>query len=140
MILTTFFTNWPRFLSAFPSCSCCFWVKRIPLLNKVSAGTRILLFYDCLPAKSATFYPNSSRAISCIPYRKRIQVEPSVKTKTSTLQVRKDVLDQAKALIMEREKNNGDGKVVEKLASMEKQLEQLTAVLNSFLEKTGHKY
>ena len=39
-----------------------------------AGGTRILLFYDCLPNKSATFFPNSSKNRGCNPYKKRVKV------------------------------------------------------------------
>ena len=74
-----FLTSWPRFLAALPSCSACFWVKKLPgcegLVTKMTGGTKILLFYDCLPEKTAAFLPNKLTQ-SCNPYRKRVRVAP----------------------------------------------------------------
>merc|ERR1719225_1723478 len=54
-----FLTSWPRILASLPSCSACFWVKKLPgcesLLTRLTGGTRLLLFYECLPEKTATF-------------------------------------------------------------------------------------
>jgi len=133
-----FLTSWPKFLSALPSFSCCFWVKRIPLLEaaltKIAGGTRILLFYECLPDKSATFYPNSSRVRSCIPYRKRIQVESTGRNSPAALQIRKDVLDAAKTIILDRSSvDEKDMMLMNKLTSLENKLEFLTNTLQTFL-------
>jgi len=133
-----FLTSWPKFLSALPSCSCCFWVKRIPVLetvlSKITGGARILLFYECLPNKCATFYPNKNKQRSCIPYRKRIKVE-TTGSDAVRLEVRKDVLDTAKFIILERERGaEGGSEVIEKLNHMEAKIEALTLALQTYLQ------
>jgi len=50
----------------------------------LSGGTRILLFYECLPNKSATFYPNSSKNRGCNPYKKRVKVASHLLYRTLT--------------------------------------------------------
>jgi len=53
----------------------CYLYKKIIRIHEHAGGTRILLFYECLPNKSATFYPNSSKNRGCNPYRKRVKVK-----------------------------------------------------------------
>ena len=127
-----FLTSWPRVLAALPNLSCCFWVKRMPgcesLLSKVTGGTKILLFYQCLPLKSATFYPNK-RIPSCNPYRKRVRVEPESQDDSSpSLEVRKDILETAKMLILSQqrdEENNSNTTVLNKISELEAKIDNL---------------
>ena len=102
-----FLTSWPKLLAALPSFSFCFWVKKVPgcesFLSKITGGTRILLFYECLPFKSATFFPNK-RIQSCNPYKKRVKVDlSSTKEHTPGLEVRKDILENAKTLVLNQQ-------------------------------------
>lgn len=131
-----FLTSWPKYLAAIPSCSFCFWVKRLPgcesFLSKITGGTRILLFYECLPEKTASFFPNK-RTHSCNPYMKRIKVEQSV----AGLEVRKDILENAKNLVLERqrEEENDQKKLMQRIEMMDKKLSKLTNQFDLILEK-----
>ena len=125
-----FLTSWPKFLAALPSFSCCSALKRLPgcetFLSKITGGTRILLFYECLPLKSATFSPNK-RMFSCNPYKKRVKVEPASQGRHVTgLEVRKDILEIAKSLILAKqldEKDNDENsEVLRKIQGLEQQL------------------
>jgi len=137
-----FLTSWPKFLAAIPSCSFCFWVKRLPgcetFLSKITGGTRILLFYECLPLKTATFFPNK-RTRSCNPYKKRVKVEPDFQGgHVAGLEVRKDILETAKSLVLDRqrEKKNDQGKLMEMIENMmDKKLSKLTNQFDSILAK-----
>jgi len=75
-----FLTSWPRLLQALPACSACSWVRRIPgcssLLTKVSGGARILLFYECLPDKTASFCPNQVE-VSGLGHHHKIPIYPT---------------------------------------------------------------
>lgn len=59
-----FLSNWPplKLLERIPSCAVCRFLYKFPrvreALQKISGGTKILLFYTCLPKKTATFFPN----------------------------------------------------------------------------------
>ena len=137
-----FLTSWPKFLAAIPSCSFCFWVKRLPgcetFLSKITGGTRILLFYECLPLKTATFFPNK-RTRSCNPYKKRVKVEPNSQGGyVPRLEVRKDILETAKTLVLERqrEEDNDQSKLMEMIEKMmNRKLSKLTNQFDSILEK-----
>jgi len=135
-----FLTSWPKFLAAIPSCSFCFWVKRLPgcgsFLSKITGGTRILLFYECLPLKTATFFPNK-RTHSCNPYMKRIKVEETGHTEHTGLTVRKDILESAKNLVLDRqrEEENDQKKLMKKIEIMDKKLTKLTNQFELILEK-----
>ena len=137
-----FLTSWPKFLAAVPSCSFCFWVKRLPgcetFLSKITGGTRILLFYECLPLKTATFFPNK-RTRSCNPYKKRVKVEPDFQGgHVAGLEVRKDILETAKSLVLDRqrEEKNDQGKLMEMIEKMmDKKLSKLTNQFDSILAK-----
>merc|ERR1719445_1249132 len=127
-----FLTSWPRMLSALPSLSCCFWVKRLPgcesLLSRLTGGTKILLFYQCLPFKTAVFYPNK-RIPSCNPYKKRVRVEPVTDhLSVPGLEVRKDILESAKMLILSQqrdEENNNNTTVLNKMSELEAKIDNL---------------
>ena len=126
-----FLTSWPKFLASFPSLSCCFWVKKFPgcetILSKVTGGTKILLFYQCLPLKTATFYPNK-KVSSCNPYKKRVRVEPESQGHTSPgLEVRKDILESAKMLVLEQQRDGEDttAALVNKVEMLEAKIDQL---------------
>ena len=60
-----FLSNWPalRWLSNFPSCSCCAQLYRNHRLqrffHKMTGATDILLFYNFLPNKKMTLTPNA---------------------------------------------------------------------------------
>eukprot|EP00090_Calanus_glacialis_P004617 TRINITY_DN13469_c0_g1_i6.p1 TRINITY_DN13469_c0_g1~~TRINITY_DN13469_c0_g1_i6.p1 ORF type:complete len:963 (-),score=252.46 TRINITY_DN13469_c0_g1_i6:527-3415(-) len=137
-----FLTSWPKFLAAIPSCSFCFWVKRLPgcetFLSKITGGTRILLFYECLPSKTATFFPNK-RTMSCNPYKKRVKVEPNNQGGyVPGLEVRKDILETAKTLVLERqiEDVNDQRKLMEMIEKMmDRKLSKLTNQFDSILKK-----
>eukprot|EP00092_Neocalanus_flemingeri_P015698 GFUD01016992.1.p1 GENE.GFUD01016992.1~~GFUD01016992.1.p1 ORF type:complete len:970 (+),score=249.34 GFUD01016992.1:268-3177(+) len=137
-----FLTSWPKFLAAMPSLSCCFWVKRVPgcqtFLSKITGGTRILLFYECLPFKTATFFPNK-RTRSCNPYKKRVKVEPeSHGGHVPGLEVRKDILENAKTLVLDRqrsEENDGQNKLMERMSDMDAKLSTLTNQFDLLLAK-----
>merc|ERR1719447_2695394 len=126
-----FLTSWPRLLASLPSCSACFWVKKLPgcesLLTRLTGGTRLLLFYECLPEKTATFCPNQVSR-SCNPYRKRVKVAPGDRP-TPGLEVRKDILESAKAMVVarEREEEVASSQVEARLARMEAAIAKLLA-------------
>ena len=125
-----FLTSWPKFLSSLPSLSCCFWVKKFPgcesFLSKVTGGTRILLFYECLPLKTATFFPNK-RVYSCNPLKKRVRVEPERDQESIPgLEVRKDILENAKMLILQQQRENCDGRdgsLLAKISDLENKID-----------------
>ena len=122
-----FLTSWPKFLSSLPSLSCCFWVKKFPgcetFLSKLTGGTRILLFYECLPMKTASFYPNK-RVYSCIPYRKRVRVEPVTDQVTvAGLEVRKDILETAKMLILDQQRDAGEESLLTRIEQLEDKID-----------------
>ena len=83
-------------------------------LQKISGGTQILLFYSCLPNKTATFYPNkkSLSGGGLLSYKKSLKVDDEVKSsekmgssgqqQQQKLGISLDVLDSAKALLVER--------------------------------------
>ena len=83
-------------------------------LQKISGGTQILLFYSCLPNKTATFYPNkkSLSGGGLLSYKKSLKVDDEVKSsekigssgqqQQKKLGISLDVLDSAKALLVER--------------------------------------
>ena len=82
-------------------------------LQKISGGTQILLFYSCLPNKTATFYPNkkSLSGGGLLSYKKSLKVDDEVKSSEKVgnsgqhqqkLGISLDVLDSAKALLVER--------------------------------------
>jgi len=126
-----FLTSWPRLLASLPSCSACFWVKKLPccesLLTRLTGGTRLLLFYECLPEKTATFCPNQvSRSWN--PYRKRVKVAPGDRP-VPGLEVRKDILEAAKAMVVtrERQEEEAGAEVGARLARMEVALAKLLA-------------
>jgi len=121
--------SWPKFLSSLPSLSCCFWVKKFPgcesFLSKVTGGTRILLFYECLPFKTATFFPNK-KVYSCNPLKKRVRVEPEGGQESIPgLEVRKDILENAKMLILQQQRENSDGQesLLAKISDLEKKID-----------------
>jgi len=117
-----FLTSWPKMLSSLPSMSAGYYLKKLPgvetFLTKMTGGTMILLFYEVLPDKKAIFYPNKSGK-SCNPYRKRVKVEGS---STGGLEVKKDILETAKTLILDKQRGNqGEtAMLVEKIEIMEK--------------------
>ena len=125
-----FLTSWPRLLASLPSLSCCYWVKRMPgcesVLSRLTGGTKILLFYQCLPLKTATFYPNK-RVPSCNPYKKRVRVEPESQADFGPeLEVRKDILETAKMLILDQqrdEKEDTSSEIIEKIRELEVKLD-----------------
>ena len=46
------------------------------MLQKISGGTQILLFYSCLPRKRASFFPNKrGRGHSILKYKGSMKVE-----------------------------------------------------------------
>ena len=81
-------------------------------LQKISGGTQILLFYSCLPNKTATFYPNkkSLSGGGLLSYKKSLKVDDEAKSsekigsgqQQQKLGISLDVLDSAKALLVER--------------------------------------
>ena len=78
-------------------------------LQKISGGTQILLFYSCLPNKTATFFPNKkslSGGGGLLSYKKSLKVDQEDDIKSEKQQhklaISLDVLDSAKALIVER--------------------------------------
>merc|ERR1719394_2023002 len=127
-----FLTSWPRVLAALPSLSCCFWMRRIPgcesFVSRMTGGTKILLFFQCLPMKTATFYPNK-RVPSCNPYKKRVRVEPESQHEDSPhLEVRRDILETAKMLILSQqrdEENNSNTTVLNKISELEAKIDNL---------------
>jgi len=132
-----FLTSWPKFLSSLPSLSCCFWVKKFPgcesFLSKVTGGTRILLFYECLPLKSATFFPNK-KVYSCNPLKKRVRVEPEGGQESIPgLEVRKDILESAKILILQQQRENSDAdgqkSLLAKISDLEKKMDLILRTL-----------
>ena len=69
-------------------------------LQKISGGTKILLFYTCLPNRQASFYPNKKSTRSFLRYKKSLKVEDGedgggLKQK---LFISNDVLDSAKTV------------------------------------------
>ena len=129
-----FLTSWPKFLSSLPSLSCCFWVKKFPgcetFLSKLTGGTRILLFYECLPMKTASFYPNK-RVYSCIPYRKRVRVEPVTDQVTvAGLEVRKDILETAKMLILDQQRDAGEESLLTRIEQLEDKIDLILRAVN----------
>ena len=132
-----FLTSWPRFMSALPSLSCCFWVKRLPgcetVLSRLTGGTKILLFYQCLPYKTAVFYPNK-RIPSCNPYKKRVRVEPESLDDGPSLEVRKDILETAKMLILEQQRSDSSGETsdfAERFQVLESKINQILSIINN---------
>lgn len=131
-----FLTSWPRFLSALPSLSCCFWVKRMPgcesIISRLTGGSRILLFYQCLPNKTAVFYPNK-RIPSCNPYKKRIRVEPESLSDGPSLEVRKDILETAKMMILEQQRSDSDvgtSDFIDRINDLESKLNQILKAIS----------
>jgi len=93
----------------------------------MTGGTRLLLFYECLPEKTATFCPNQvSRSWN--PYRKRVKVAPGDRP-VPGLEVRKDILETAKAMVVARERAEEESgvEVGARLARMEAALAKLLA-------------
>ena len=111
-----FLSNWPpiKLIQRIPSCAVCRFLYKFPrvrnFLQKISGGTQILLFYSCLPKKTATFYPNkkSLSGGGFLSYKKSLKVEDDeIKSEKANNQQQKlgislDVLDSAKALLVER--------------------------------------
>ena len=133
-----FLTSWPKFLSSLPSLSCCFWVKKFPgcesFLSKVTGGTRILLFYECLPLKTATFFPNK-RVYSCNPLKKRVRVEPERDQESIPgLEVRKDILENAKMLILQQQRENSEGQDSGLLAKISDLESKIDLILRSIIK------
>ena len=131
-----FLTSWPRFMSALPSLSCCFWVKRLPgcesVLSRLTGGTKILLFYQCLPFKTAVFYPNK-RMPSCNPYKKRVRVEPESLNNGPSLEVRKDILETAKMLILEQQRSDSSGEtsdIFERFQVLESKINRILSIID----------
>jgi len=134
-----FLTSWPKFLAAMPSFSFCFWIKRYPrcetFLSKITGGTKILLFYECLPFKAATFSPNKMTR-SCNPYKKRVKVEPtSLGSHIIGLEVRKDILETAKTLVLDRATESENVKLMNRISEMDAKLSNLTTKLDLILTK-----
>ena len=137
-----FLTSWPKFLSSLPSLSCCFWVKKFPgcesFLSKVTGGTRILLFYECLPLKTATFFPNK-RVYSCNPLKKRVRVEPERDQESIPgLEVRKDILENAKMLILQQQRENCDGRDGSLLAKISDLENKIDLILRTVIKSDLH--
>ena len=130
-----FLTSWPKMMASLPSLSCCFWIKKLPgcatLWSKVSGGTKILLFYQCLPHKTATFYPNK-RLSSCNPYKKRVRVEPECQGDSSPgLEVSKHILEAAKMLILNQQRTNqSEDQLSVKVSQLEAKIDKLLQSLN----------
>merc|ERR1712029_883353 len=107
-------------------------MRRIPgcesFVSRMTGGTKILLFFQCLPMKTATFYPNK-RVPSCNPYKKRVRVEPESQDDSSpSLEVRKDILETAKMLILSQqrdEENNSNTTVLNKISELEVKIDNL---------------
>ena len=86
-----------RFLYKFP--------RMREVLQKISGGTKILLFYTCLPKKRATFYPNKKSSRSVLSYKKSLKVEDGdggYAAKAQKLAISNEVLDATKELILAR--------------------------------------
>jgi len=127
-----FLTSWPRLLASLPSCSACFWVNKLPccesLLTRLTGGTRLLLFYECLPEKTATFCPNQVLRSCWNPLRKRVKVAPGGSL-VPGLEVRRDILEAAKAMVVARERaeEEAGAEVGARLARIEAALAKLLA-------------
>ncbi len=76
-------------------------------LQKVSGGTKILLFYTCLPNRRASFFPNRKSSRSFLRYKKSLKVEDGegAGREQQKLFISNDVLDSAK-IVREKEREN----------------------------------
>lgn len=109
-----FLSNWPpiKLLQRIPSCAVCRFLYKFPrirdALQKISGGTKILLFYTCLPNKRATFYPNKKSKRGLLSYKKSMQVDDNpahptaIAEKEQKLAISMEVLDSAKDLLLEK--------------------------------------
>ncbi len=72
-------------------------------LEKISGGTKILLFYTCLPNRRAAFYPNRKSSRSILRYKKSLKVEDKhaggKQITKQKLFISNDVLDSAKMVL-----------------------------------------
>ena len=110
-----FLSNWPpiKLLQKIPSCAVCRFLYKFPrvrdALLKVSGGTKILLFYTCLPTKSATFYPNKKSRKNFLNYKKSMKVDDDQSANGAKnrqkLAISLDVLDYAKKIILDQKKS-----------------------------------
>ncbi len=78
-------SNWPAFiwLRRFPKCSLGNTLYRIPplrkMFHKITGAPSILLFYDHLPEKKITFYPNHEPNLcGCFGGREAVELPPSI--------------------------------------------------------------
>ena len=109
-----FLSNWPpiKLLQRIPSCAVCRFLYKFPrvreVLQKISGGTKILLFYTCLPDKKATFYPNKKSRRGLLSYKKSLKIDDNPPTsshqqgKEQKLAISNEVLDSAKELLLEK--------------------------------------
>jgi len=123
-----FLTSWPRLLASLPSCSACLLPCCGSLLTRLTGGTRLLLFYECLPEKTVTFYPNQVLRSCWNPLRKRVKVAPGGSL-VPGLEVRRDILEAAKAMVVARERaeEEAGAEVGARLARIEAALAKLLA-------------
>ena len=71
------------------------------VLQKISGGTKILLFYTCLPRRTASFYPNRKSSRSILRYKKSLKVDDDKGGQGQQQQklfISNDVLDSAKTV------------------------------------------
>ena len=75
--------------------------------------------------KTATFFPNK-KVYSCNPLKKRVRVEPEGGQESIPgLEVRKDILENAKMLILQQQRENSDGQesLLAKISDLEKKID-----------------
>ena len=148
-----FLSNWPAFklLQRIPSCAVCRFLYRYPsvreALQKISGGTKILLFYSCLPKKTATFYPNRRSPKALLSYKRSLKVDDGdddgESRQRQKLAISNDVLDAAKELLIakmkaqseEEDRRQQAEQVSERLLALEEQQLQIVQMLKQLTEK-----
>eukprot|EP00096_Caligus_rogercresseyi_P004529 TRINITY_DN18838_c0_g1_i1.p1 TRINITY_DN18838_c0_g1~~TRINITY_DN18838_c0_g1_i1.p1 ORF type:complete len:1006 (+),score=258.20 TRINITY_DN18838_c0_g1_i1:102-3119(+) len=133
-----FLSNWPaiKFLKKLPHCGVCRLIYKFPflrdLLQKVTGGTKILLFYSCLPSKRASFFPNK-RGKSLFGYKRSLRIDDDSR-RAPSLYVSNDVLESAKSLILEQLRRKEEEEMSKnKFQKLEMKIERLESTLIKFL-------
>ncbi|XP_040583942.1 transient receptor potential cation channel protein painless [Lepeophtheirus salmonis] len=129
-----FLSNWPaiKLLKKLPHCGVCRILYKFPfmrdLLQKVTGGTKILLFYSCLPSKRATFFPNK-RGKSLFGYKRSLRIDDESR-KAPNLYVSTDVLESAKSLILEKLRRREEEEIAKnQFQKLEMKIDRIESIL-----------